>query len=317
VAPTEPQGDVRVSRKTVNLAPDRAGSRERDMLKPLLRPVAALLMVSVAGLATAQDAPDRDTVVATVNGTDITLGEMIQSAAQLPMEYQQLPPDVLFSGVMDQLIQQQLLADTLAEVPARVDIAVDNVRRQLLAGEVVNQINADAVTEEALQAAYDAVFADIPPSTEYNAAHILVATEEEALALIARIEADEDFATLAQELSLDVGSGAGGGELGWFGLGMMVPEFELAVIALGEAGENGAISPPVQTQFGWHVVRLNETRPQEPPRLDDLRTELEGQVRGEAIQARLDELTAAATIVRPDEGAFDPTLIGNLDLLED
>lgn len=287
------------------------------MLKPLLRPVAALLMMSVAGLATAQDAPTSDTVVATVNGTDITLGAMIQSAAQLPPEYQQLPPDVLFQGVMDQLIQQQLLADTLADVPARVDIALENVRRQLLAGEVVNQIGTDAVTEEAVQAAYDAVFADIPPSTEYNAAHILVATEEEALAVIARLEAGEDFAAIAQELSLDTGSGAGGGELGWFGLGMMVPEFETAVITLGEAGENGAISPPVQSQFGWHVVRLNETRPQEPPSIDDLRAELEGQVRGEAIEARLAELEAAATITRPEEGAFDPALIINLDLLED
>jgi len=145
------------------------------MLKPLLRPTAALLMMSVAGLAVAQDAPTRDSVVATVNGTDITLGEMIQSAAQLPPEYQQLPPDVLFNGVMDQLIQQQLLAETLDTVPTRVEITLDNLRRQLLAGEVVNAIGEAALTEEALQAAYDAVFAEIPPSTEYNAAHILVA----------------------------------------------------------------------------------------------------------------------------------------------
>jgi peptidyl-prolyl cis-trans isomerase C len=283
----------------------------------MIRSGAALLLMSVAGLAAAQDAPTRDSVVATVNGTDITLGQMIQSATQLPAEYQQLPPDILFQGVMDQLIQQQLLADTVTDVPARVDISVENVRRSLLAGEVVNDIGTSALTEEALQAAYDAVFAEIPPSTEYNAAHILVATEEEALAVLARIEAGEDFAALAQELSVDTGSGAAGGELGWFGLGMMVPEFETAVIALGEGGENGAISAPVQSQFGWHIVRLNETRPQEPPTLDDVRAELEGQVRGEAIQAKLDELTAAATIVRPEEGAFDPALISNLDMLAD
>jgi peptidyl-prolyl cis-trans isomerase C len=285
------------------------------MLKPFIRSGAALLLMSVAAIALAQDAPTRDTVVATVNGTDITLGQMIQSASQLPADYQQLPPDILFQGVMDQLIQQQLLAETLTEVPARVDISLANVRRSLLAGEVVNQIGIDAVTEEALQAAYDAVFAEIPPSTEYNAAHILVATEEEALAVLARIEGGEDFAALAQELSIDTGSGAGGGELGWFGLGMMVPEFEMAVIGLGEAGEMGALSAPVQSQFGWHVVRLNETRPQEPPTLDDVRAELEGQVRGEAIQSKLDELTAAATIVRPEEGAFDPALITNLDMI--
>jgi peptidyl-prolyl cis-trans isomerase C len=285
------------------------------MLKPLLRSGAALLLISVALPSLAQDAPTRDTVVATVNGTEITLGEMIQTAAQLPPEYQQLPPDVLFQGVMDQLIQQQLLADTVTEVPERVEITLQNLRRQLIAGEVVNQIATGAVTDDAVTAAYDTASASAAPSTEYNASHILVATEEEALAAIARIEGGEDFAALAQELSLDTGSGASGGELGWFGLGMMVPEFEQAVVALADGGANGAISPPVQSQFGWHVVRLNETRPKTPATLDEMRPEIEDQLRGEAIQARLDELTAAATIVRPEAGAFDPAIITNLDLL--
>ena len=285
------------------------------MLKPLLRSGAALLLMSVALPSVAQDAPTRDTVVATVNGTEITLGEMIQSAAQLPPEYQQLPPDVLFQGVMDQLIQQQLLADTVTEVPGRVDISLQNIRRQLLAGEVVNQITMDAAGDDAVKGAYDAATAGAAPVTEYNAAHILVATEEEALAVIARIEGGEDFATLAQEVSLDTGSGASGGELGWFSAGMMVPDFEQAVVSLTEAGVNGAISPPVQSQFGWHIVRLNETRPKAPATLDEMRPQLQDQIRGEAIQARIDELTAAATIVRPEPGAIDPAIITNLDLL--
>ena len=285
------------------------------MLKPLLRSGAALLLITVALPSLAQDAPTRDTVVATVNGTDITLGQMIQTAAQLPPEYQQLPPDVLFQGVMDQLIQQQLLADTVTDIPERVEITLQNLRRQLVAGEVVNQIATGAVTDDTVKAAHDKASAGAALSTEYNASHILMATEEEALAAIARIEGGEDFATLAQELSLDTGSGASGGELGWFGLGMMVPEFEQAVIALAEGGTNGAISPPVKSQFGWHVVRLNETRPKAPATLDEMRPELEDQIRGEAIQARLDELTAAATIVRPEAGAFDPAIITNLDLL--
>jgi peptidyl-prolyl cis-trans isomerase C len=287
------------------------------MLNRILRTGAALLVVSAALPAVAQDAPTRDTVVATVNGTAITLGEMIQTAAQLPPEYQQLPPDVLFQGVMDQLIQQQLLAETVTDVPDRVEISMQNVRRQLLAGEVVNRITTDAVTDESVQSAFDAAFADAVPLTEYNAAHILVATEDEALGVIARIEGGEDFAAIAQEVSLDTGSGAGGGELGWFGPGMMVPEFEQAVVALADGGGSGAISPPVQSQFGWHVVRLNETRPQVPATLDEMRPQLEDQLRGEAIQARLDELEAAATIVRPEAGAIDPAVISNLDLLGD
>jgi peptidyl-prolyl cis-trans isomerase C len=287
------------------------------MLDTLIRSGAALLLMSVALPAVAQDAPTRDTVVATVNGTEITLGQMIQSASQLPPEYQQLPPDVLFQGVMDQLIQQQLLADTLAEVPGRVDISLTNIRRQLIAGEVVNQIAMGAVSDEAVTAAYDAATAGAQPEAEYNAAHILVATEEEALAVIARIEGGEDFATVAQEVSLDTGSGASGGELGWFSAGMMVPEFEQAVVSLVDAGVNGAISPPVQSQFGWHIVRLNETRPKAAATLDEMRPQIEDQIRGEAIQARIDELTAAATIVRPEAGAIDPAIITNLDLLGD
>lgn len=287
------------------------------MLRPLFCSGAMIVLFALGGAAVAQDAPTRDSVVATVNGTEITLGEMIQAAAQLPPEYRQLPPETLFQGVMDQLIQQQLLAETVTEVPGRVEIAMANLRRQLLAGEVVNRIGAEALTDDAVQAAYDAAFAGMLPSTEYNAAHILVATEEEAIGLIARIEGGEDFAALAQELSLDTGSGSAGGELGWFGVGMMVPEFEAAVIALAESGESGAISPPVQTQFGWHIVRLNESRPQEAATLDELRPELETQLRNDAVQARLDELAAGATIVRPEQGAFDPGLISALDLLED
>jgi len=276
------------------------------------------LLASVAALAlalpaVAQDAPGRDTVVASVNGSDITLGQMIIAFSQLPAQYQQLPPDVLFGGLVDQLISQQLLADSLTVVPDRVEIALANERRSLMAGEVVNNIATAAVTDEALQAAYDAQYGAAVPGTEYHAAHILVATEAEAQAVAARLATGEDFATLAQELSTDTGSGANGGELGWFGLGMMVPEFEAAVVA----ATPGVVTAPVQSQFGWHLVLVQESRPIAPPALDDMRDELSGMLQQAAIEARVAELTAAATIVRPEDGAFDPTLITDLGLLAD
>ena len=276
------------------------------------------LLASVAALAlalpaVAQDAPGRDTVVASVNGSDITLGQMIIAFSQLPAQYQQLPPDVLFGGLVDQLISQQLLANSLTVVPDRVEIALANERRSLMAGEVVNNIATAAVTDEALQAAYDAQYGAAVPGTEYHAAHILVATEAEAQAVAARLATGEDFATLAQELSTDTGSGANGGELGWFGLGMMVPEFEAAVVA----ATPGVVTAPVQSQFGWHLVLVQESRPIAPPALDDMRDELSGMLQQAAIEARVAELTAAATIVRPEDGAFDPTLITDLGLLAD
>ena len=92
---------------------------------------------------------------------------------------------------------------------------------------------------------------------------------------------------------------------------MMVPDFEAAVVAL----EVGAVSEPVQTQFGWHVVKLNETRLREVPSLDQVSDELRPQVERAAVQARLDALTAAAAVERPGAG-IDPALIKNLDLLE-
>lgn len=258
-------------------------------------------------------AADRDTVVASVNGVDITLGEVAIAAAQLPPQYQQLPPDVLFSGVTEQLVQQELLAQTVTEEPARVALALANQRRSLLAGEVVAEIAGTAVTDEAVQAAYDAAYAEAPEGTEWNASHILVATEEEAQAVAERLNAGEDFAAVAQEASTDTGSGAQGGSLGWFGPGMMVPEFETAVAAL----EPGQLSAPVQSQFGWHLIRLDETRPLEPPALEEVRPEIENQVRQQAIEARLAELQSQGEVVLPEPGQFDPAAIADPALLAD
>lgn len=249
----------------------------------------------------------RDTVVASVNGTDITLGEVILSVQRLPAQYQQLPPDVLFQGVVDQLVQQELLAQTVTEEPGTLALALANERRSILANQAIGQALETAVTDEAVQAAYDAQYANAEPVTEWNASHILVATEEEAQAAIDRINGGEDFAAVAQELSTDTGSGAQGGELGWFGPGMMVPEFETGVAAL----EPGQLSAPIQSQFGWHVIRLNETRPQEVPSLDEVRPEIEAQLQQEAIQARLAELEAQGQVTRPEPGQFDPAVLAD------
>lgn len=285
------------------------------MMKYTAISAAAMLSVlaPVAVLADAHGAPGPSTVVATVNGAEITLGQMIIARNQLPPQYQQLPDEVLFEGVMDQLIQQQVLADSLEAEPTRVTIAVENERRALLAGEVINSIVETALTEEAIQQVYNELVVDIGPVQEFNASHILVGTLEEAEAVLERIGAGEAFADLARELSTDMGSGANGGSLGWFAPGMMVAPFEEAVKAL----EVGALSEPVETQFGWHVITLNETREKEPPALDEVRAELESEVRNGAIEDRLAELLDAAEIVRPEAGAFDPAILRDLDLIAD
>jgi hypothetical protein len=167
------------------------------------------------------------------------------------------------------------------------------------------------VTPEAVQAAYDAAIADFEPATEYSAAHILVETEEEANDLLAQIEGGADFAALATEHSQDPGSGANGGALGWFGAGRMVPEFEAAVVGL----EPGGLAGPVQTQFGWHLIRLDETRETTPPPLEAVRAEVENQVRQEAVQAELEALRAGASIELVENAVApaairDPAVLG-------
>lgn len=278
------------------------------MLKHATLWASTACLLTIGSLAAAQDA---NTVVATVGDTEITLGEMIITRAQLPPQYEQFPADVLFTGILDQLIQQQLLADAAGDVPMRVTAAIANERRSLMAGETINTISTEAVTDEAVQEAYNARFAGEEPKTEYNASHLLVETEEEALAAKARIDGGAEFADVAREVSTGP-TGPNGGNLGWFGAGAMVPAFEEAVVAL----EIGAVSEPVQTQFGWHVVTLNETRLEEQPQLDAMRSELSAEIQEAAITARLEELRAATTVVEPEDGAFDPAILLDLTLLE-
>ena len=252
-----------------------------------------------------------DTVVATVNGTKITLGHMIALRETLPPEYQQLADDVLYKGIFEQLIQQEVLAQSIPELAPRALATIDNDRRGLVSGIAIEGIVKEAVTDEALQAAYDARFKDAKPQTEYNAAHILVKTKEEAEKLKADLAGGADFAELAKANSTDTGSGANGGDLGWFGPGMMVKPFEDAVVA----AKVGEVTGPVQTEFGYHLILVKETRVADQPTLDQLRDELASEVENAAINAKIDELTKAATITREGE-SLDPALLKNAGLID-
>ena len=248
---------------------------------------------------------DPDTVVATVNGTDITLGHMAILRAGLPQQYQQLPPETLFDGILEQLIQQMVLAEQTTELDAASQKALDNEERALKANITIRGIAEEALSDEALQQAYDAAYGDAEPTTEYNASHILVETEEEAQALIDQIEGGADFAELARTQSTGP-SGPSGGSLGWFGPGQMVAPFEEAVVGM----EPGQTSDPVQTQFGWHVIQLNEVREAEAPSLDEVRAELSETVQREAVEARIEELTNGAEVERSVDG-MDPTVLND------
>ncbi len=280
------------------------------MLKHVTFLGAAAMSLSMTTGAFAQDVT-ADTVVAKVGDTEITVGELIIARSMLPAQYAQFPNEVLFTGLVDQLVQQQLLADVLEEMPASIRYTLVNERRGLMAAEVVNDIYATAVTPEALQQAYDDRFADAPEVQEFRASHLLVETEEEADAAKARIDDGEDFADVARDVTIDPSGQQSGGDLGWFGAGAMVDEFESAILAL----EIGDVSDPFETQFGWHVATLIEERIQPQPEFEQVAPQLMGELQEAAVIAYLDELTAAATIERPEEGAFDPNVIDQVDLL--
>lgn len=261
----------------------------------------------------AQDTLSADSVVATINGTEITLGHMLMIRASLPDQYQQLPDEVLWDGILDQIVQQTVLSQQdSGEESRRVQLALENERRALMAAQVIEDIVDDAVTDEAVQALYEETYLQGEPTEEFNASHILVATQEEAAAIAEEVRGGADFATVAQEKSTGP-SGPNGGQLGWFGPGMMVPEFQTAV----EGMEIGAISDPVQTQFGWHVIKLNEKRVQAAPELASVREELEATLSQDAVSQRIDELTASADVTRTAKEEVDTSVLSNLGLLEE
>jgi peptidyl-prolyl cis-trans isomerase C len=270
--------------------------------------LAALLSAPASAVA---EAPSADTVLATVNGVSITLGDLIVSRDGLPDQYKSLPDETLFTGILDQLVQQEALMQSLGGTLTRKDtLALADQRRSYLSNVALGAGIADAVTDEAIQAAYDTRYKDAAPSVEYHASHILVDSEEKSKELLAQIKDGVAFAELAKANSSD-GSAASGGDLGWFGLGAMVKPFEDAVVA----AKVGEVAGPVKSDFGWHLILVTETRNASAPALADVRDELAAEVQKSAVAAFIAEVTAKAEITR-SEAAVDPALIKDLTLLD-
>jgi peptidyl-prolyl cis-trans isomerase C len=260
--------------------------------------------------ATAED-PTATTVLATVNGVEITLGDLIVTRDGLPDQYKALPDDVLFSGLLDQLVQQEALMQSLGTtLTTRDTLALLDQRRNYLANVAVSAGIAAAVTEETIQAAYDAKYKEAVPTLEYHASHILVDTEEKAAELLTQIQGGAAFAEVAKANSTD-GSAASGGDLGWFGTGAMVKPFEDAVLA----AKVGEVAGPIKTDFGWHLILVTETRNSAAPALADVREEIGAELQKTAIAEFIKSVTDTAQITRTDT-AIDPALIKDLTLLD-
>jgi len=259
----------------------------------------------------AQEEPTKETVIATVNGTDITLGHVISLASRLPEQYLDIENKNLYAGIVEQLIQQQLLGSLITEETTEIKLANDNEKRALLAAEAIDRISAEALTQEAIDEQYNTAYKNEEPIPEYHASHILVETEVEAQRIAEMLAGGADFVETAKQMSTGP-SGPSGGDLGWMGLGQLVPEFEAAMIAL----EVGKISVPVKTDFGWHVIKLNEKRNQPESELATVLEEIKQTLTSAAIDKQISQLEKSGDIVR-NEQEIDPSFVKKFEILQD
>jgi peptidyl-prolyl cis-trans isomerase C len=254
--------------------------------------------------ATATAGADNKAVVATVNGTPIyaaTIDMMLKErAAQGAPDTPEVRKQLLEQLTMQTLVANEAVKKGLDKTP-EVARQMEMVRTSLLANAYVQDyIKTNVVTDAMVKAEYDKLNAK-SGGNEYKARHILVATEAEAKDIIAKLQKDlKAFAGLAKEKSMDPGSKGNGGDLGWFNPAGMVPEFGAAVAKL----EKGKFTTePVKSQFGYHVIVLDDSRPITPPPFEPIKEQLKQQVQRNNLKAYFDDMKAKAKIVVTGEPA--------------
>lgn len=244
---------------------------------------------------------DPNAVVATVNGQPLTEADLVLAEGELSQQFAQLPPEQRRAAALSAAIEIRVMAGKA--VADGLDKDPDFQRRmaflqqRALHGEMVEKGVVDKVTDAEIRARYDQEIANTPPVNEVHARHILVKTKEEAEAIIKQLDGGADFQKLANEHTSDPSGKSNGGDLGWFGPGQMVPEFDKAAFAL-EVGKY--TKEPVQSQFGWHVIKLEDKRAKQPPAFDDVKDQAKQAVIRDKYFALVKSLRAGAKVEIPD-----------------
>ncbi|MGA1832963.1 peptidylprolyl isomerase [Rhizobium wenxiniae] len=263
-----------------------------------------LLVTAAIAAAIAFQAPafaQEDKVVAKVGTLEITQSELDLAVQNLDPQLAQLPDEQKKVAALSGAIDVKLLASgALAE---GVDKTDDFKKRMSYIGDrelhnaFFRKHVVEATTDEEVKARYDKEIAALPKQEEVKAAHILVKTEDEAKAIIAKLDKGEDFAKLAKENSQDSNKDDGG-DLGWFGPGRMVPEFEEAAFGL----EKGAYTKaPVKTQFGFHIIKVEDKRDAPPPAFDQVKDQVKQLVMRDKYVAILEKAKAEQKVEITDE----------------
>ena len=251
------------------------------------------------------------TVLATVNGENITIGNVISFRSRLSEEYQSIEDNVLFDGILKQLIQQIILSQNVNSNSRKIKYALENQTRAFLSQELLGNLSEVEIVESEIKSLYEDFLVGVKEQKEFNASHILVETEGEAKKILESLKNGIDFSELAKKHSTGP-SGAKGGALGWFGEGAMVPEFENAVTKLSV----DEVSLPVVTQFGWHIIKLNEIRIMPIPGIEEIREDLITEIKKKKIEIEMNKLIDAADVVFTDL-EFDSRIIREDSLLHD
>ena len=245
--------------------------------------------------------PTADAIVATIGGETITEADIAFAAEDLQQELAQMPSEERRAFLVTVLIDMKVMAkaaldqqmDQTETFKRRLRYLEERALRRAYFAETI----AAGVTPDAVQKAYEAFVAAFQSQEEVHARHILVASKEDADAIKAELAAGKPFEQLATEKSTDPSGAQNGGDLGFFGRGMMVKSFEDAAFALAEPGQ---ISEPVESQFGWHIIKLEEKRQSQPPTIEEVGPQLQQQVMFQAFEASVSKLKEGLAIDIPD-----------------
>ena len=258
--------------------------------------IAGLALAVALGAAASLPARAEDKAVATVNGKPIIEADLKLAEAELGPELAQLPEASRRRILLEYLIESQVYSDaaetTKLNTGPEYEARVQYWRRRALRDIYFEKNIKGAIKDADAKAFYDEQVKGMKPEEEVKASHILIKDEAKAKEVAAKLAKGGDFAALAKEFSEDPGSKENGGDLGYFGKGQMVPEFETAAFGL----EKGKTSGLVKSNFGYHIIRLDDKRMRQPPPFDGLKERIINSLLQKKAQALGAELRTAAKV---------------------
>src|SRR5690242_207545 len=260
--------------------------------------------LALALLAGPVHAEDANPVLAKVNGTEIRKSDVAMAEEELGPSLAQMDPATKDDNVLSFLIDMKIVAKAAED--KKVQDSEDFKRRlafarnRLLMDSLLASEGKAATTDDAMKKVYEEASKQIAGEQEVRARHILVESEDEAKAIEAELKKGGDFAELAKKKSKDPGS-SDGGDLGFFTKDQMVPEFSNVAFSL----DPGKISDPVKTQFGWHIIKVEEKRNRKPPGFDQVKGQIETYVTRKAQADYVTKLREAAKIERTADASKD------------